>query len=67
MKAIVVSIKVQLADCLAQNKFLFKLAYLCDIFSELNKLNISVQRLDKNMLDASHKIATSNEKLSLWN
>ena len=40
-----------LADCLAENKFLLKLAYLCDIFAKLNKLNISMQGMDKNMLD----------------
>jgi len=33
------------------------LAYLCDIFANLNKLNISMQGPDKNMLDASDKIA----------
>ena len=46
-----------LADCLAENKFLLKLAYLCDIFAKLNKLNISMQGPDKNMLDVSDKIA----------
>jgi len=29
----------QLADCWTQNVFLFKLAYFCDIFVKLNKLN----------------------------
>ena len=48
-----------LADCLAENKFLLKLAYLCDIFTKLNKLN-------KNMLDVSDKIAAFIKKLSLW-
>jgi len=32
---------------------------LCDIFAELNKLNISVQGPNKNMLDVSDKIAPS--------
>ena len=32
-----------LADCLAENTFLLKVAYLCDIFAKLNKLNISMQ------------------------
>ena len=31
-----------LVDCLAENKFLLKLAYLYDIFAKLNKLNISM-------------------------
>ena len=38
-----------LADCLAENKFLLKLAYLYDIFAKLNKLNISMQGPDKNI------------------
>ena len=46
-----------LADCLAENNFLLKLAYLCHIFAKLNKLNISMQGPDKNMLDVSDKIA----------
>jgi len=45
--------------------FLFKLAYLCDIFATLNKLIISVQGSDKNMLDASDEIAVFIKKLSL--
>lgn len=55
-----------LADCLAQNDFLLKLAYLCDIFAKLNKLNISMQGPDKNMLDVSDKIAAFVKKLLLW-
>ena len=56
----------QLADCLAQNEFLLKLAYLCDIFAKLNKQNISMQGPDKNVLDDSDKIAAFIKKLSLW-
>ena len=54
-----------LADCLAGNKILLKLAYLCDIFAKLNKLNISMQGPDKNMLDISDKISAFI-KMSLW-
>ena len=53
-----------LADFLAEN--ILKLAYLCDIFAELNKLNIFMQGLDKNMLDVSDKIAAFIKKLFLW-
>ena len=56
-----------LADCLSENKFLLKLAYLCDIFAKLNKLNISMQGSDKNRLDVSDKIVAFIKKLSLWN
>ena len=55
-----------LADCLAENKFLLKLAYLYHIFAKLNKLNIFMQGPDKNMLDVSDKIAAFIKKLSLW-
>ena len=48
--------KNQLADYLAENEFLLKLAYLCDIFAKLNKLNLSMQGTDRNMLDISDKI-----------
>jgi len=34
-----------------------KFVYLCDIFAELNKLNISLQGPDENMLDVSAEIA----------
>ena len=54
-----------LVDCLAENGFLLKLAYLCNIFAKLNKLNISMQGPDKNMLDISDKIATFIKKLSV--
>ena len=55
-----------LAECLAENEFLLKFAYLCDIFAKLNKLNISMQGPDKSMLDISDKIAAFFKKLSLW-
>ena len=48
--------KNQLADYLSENEFLLKLAYLCDIFAKLNKLNLSMQGADRNMLDISDKI-----------
>ena len=55
--------KNQLADYLAENEFLLKLAYLCESFTKLNKLNLSMQGADRNMLDISDKIT---KKLYLW-
>ena len=46
-----------LATYLSQKNFFFKLAYLCNIFAKLNRLNIFIQGPDKNMLDISNKIA----------
>ena len=57
--------KNQLADCLAENKVLLKLACLCKIFAKLNKLNLSMQQDDKNVLDISDRITAFTEKLSL--
>ena len=56
----------QLAYCLAWNNFLFKLAYFCNICAKLNKLIISMQGPDKNMLHVSEKIAVFIKKVSLW-
>ena len=66
MKARLVSYN-QLADFLAQNEFLFKFAHVYDIFAKLNKLHISRQGPDKNVLDLSDKIAAFIKKLSLRN
>ena len=55
-----------LAAYLSENEFLLKLAYLCDVFAKLNKLNVSMQGLDKNVLDISDKIEAFIKKLSLW-
>ena len=46
------------AAYLSENEFLLKLAYLCDVFDKLNKLNVSMQGPDKNVLDISDKIET---------
>ena len=39
---------------------------MCDIFDKLNKLNLSRQGADKNVLDISNKITAFTKKLSLW-
>ena len=53
-----------LAVYLSENEFLLKLAYLCDAFAKLNKLNVSMQGSDKNVLDISDKIEAFIKKLS---
>jgi hypothetical protein len=42
------------------------LAYLADIFSHLNDLNISLQGSEVTVLDANDKIAAFQQKLALW-
>ena len=58
--------KNQLADCLAENEFLLKLDYLCDMFAKLNKLNLSMQGADKNIFDTCDNITAFTKKLCLW-
>ena len=58
--------KNQLADYLSETDFFLKLAYVCDIFDKLNKLNLSMQSDHKNVLDISNKITAFTKKLSLW-
>jgi hypothetical protein len=46
--------------------FIVSLAYLADIFSHLNDLNISLQGSEVTVLDANEKIAAFQKKLALW-
>src|SRR5215469_84174 len=46
--------------------WIVKLAYLSDIFDELNKLNASMQGRDHTVIDLSEKISTFKGKLKLW-
>ena len=52
-----------LAAYLSELKYLLKLVYLCNAFSKLNKLNVSMQGPDKNVLDISDKIEAFIKKL----
>ena len=54
------------AAYLSKNELLLKLAYLCDVFAKLNKLNVSMQGPDKNVLVISDKIEAFIKKLSSW-
>ena len=49
-----------------QTDFLLKFSYLCDIFEELNKPNVSMQGNDANILELSDKIEAFVRKISLW-
>lgn len=55
-----------LAGKFDEPNFIFALAYLADIFSHLNDLNISIQGPNKTILDASEKLKSFLEKLPLW-
>ncbi|KAE8298233.1 Zinc finger MYM-type protein 6 [Larimichthys crocea] len=46
--------------------FLIKLAYLSDIFSKLNELNLQLQGKDKHLPHLADKINTFTRKLNVW-
>ena len=62
LRAILQQEKNQLADYLSETEFLLKLAYVCDIFDKLNKMNLSMQGAHKNVLDISNKITAFTKK-----
>ena len=47
-------------------KFFLGLAYLVDIFSHLNEMNLSIQGFGVIVMEASKKIRGFHDKLSLW-
>ena len=58
--------KHRIAESFQQADFLLKFSYLCDIFEKLNKLNVSMQGNDANILELSDKIEAFVRKISLW-
>ena len=54
------------AESFQQTDYLLKFSYLCDIFEKLNKLNVSMQGNDANVLELSDKIEAFLRKISLW-
>ena len=46
--------------------FVLKLAYLCDIFEQLNSLNMPLQSIETHVLQLSEKVSTFKRKLLLW-
>ncbi|XP_060768837.1 zinc finger BED domain-containing protein 5-like [Neoarius graeffei] len=55
-----------LSDNLHDPEFLSRLAYLSDIFSKLNELNLGLQRLSATIFNVRDKIETMIQKLKLW-
>lgn len=58
--------KNSLAHYYANTKFTAKLTYLCDIFSRLNLLNISLQRRTSNIIVVADKVQAFKRKSALW-
>ncbi|XP_042221907.1 zinc finger BED domain-containing protein 5-like [Homarus americanus] len=58
--------KHALASRLSEPRWLLQLAYLADIFSELNLLNMSMQGRDETYVTLSEKLKAFKAKLRLW-
>lgn len=67
MLLFLVDSKSELSTFFSDEKWLVKLAYLADIFSHLNILNLSLQGPDKNMIYAQDRVNAFVKKLSVWN
>ena len=50
----------------ADLRFQAKLAYICDIFSRPNQLNLSLQGRNSNILLVADKVHTFRQRLTLW-
>ncbi|XP_076049733.1 zinc finger BED domain-containing protein 5-like [Oratosquilla oratoria] len=59
--------KHTLASKLSEPGGLLKLAYLSDIFSELNLLNMSMQGKDETLISVSEKLRVFKANIRLWN
>ena len=58
--------KSQLAAHFSDEQWVAKLAYLCDIFSLLNELNLSLQGKMTTVFKLADKVAAFKAKLDLW-
>ena len=56
----------QLAAYFNDNEWIATLAYLADIFEQLNKLNSSMQGKNTNLITLSDKVSAFKKKLDLW-
>ena len=56
----------QLVEFLESKDDVILLAYLCDIFSKLNELNVSMQGKSANVLTLNDKLSAFRGKLRLW-
>ena len=55
-----------LAAYFSDTEWVTKLAYLCDIFNLLNKLNLSLQGRTTTVFKSADKVAAFKAKLDLW-
>ena len=55
-----------LAHKFSDSKWLMQVAYLADMFAEINSLNISMQGRDQTVVGLSEKLSAFKGKLKLW-
>jgi len=58
--------KSDLSHYFQHKKWIARLAYLSDIFSYINELNLKLQGPDKTIFNACNKIELFKKKLKLW-
>ncbi|XP_045109696.1 SCAN domain-containing protein 3-like [Portunus trituberculatus] len=58
--------KHQLAHKFSDSNWLMQVAYLADIFAEINSLNMSMQGRDQTLVGVSEKLSSFKAKLKLW-
>jgi len=58
--------KTYLSHYFQDNKWVARLAYLSDIFSYINELNLKLQGPDKTIFNVWNKIESFKKKLKLW-
>ena len=56
----------EFAECLSDDHWCSELAYLADIFHELNLLNSGMQGRNENILSSTDKIIAFQKKLAIW-
>nr|XP_039252531.1 zinc finger MYM-type protein 6-like [Styela clava] len=66
-KLFLIEISFPLAEFMTDETWLFKLAYLADIFGRLNELNTSLQDACTNIFVLRNKTDAFKKKLAMWN
>ena len=56
----------EFVECLSDDRWCSKLAYLADIFHELNLLNSGMQGRNENILSSTDKINAFQKKVTIW-
>ena len=57
---------IDFSDSLRDESWCSKLAYLADIFQQLNKVNTNMQGRTENVLSSTDKLRSLQKKLGIW-